>query len=64
MKQAMITLQEIAAVWCSPDVAMLGGVKMGFWLTGKLGRAWVGAWVVHGLGARCWLGRRGHGLFV
>ena len=34
-----------------------------FWLTGKLGRAWVvhdsGAW----FGARCWLGRRGRGLF-
>ena len=26
---------------------MLGGVKMWFWLTGKLGHAWVGAWVVH-----------------
>ena len=25
----------------------LGGVKMGIWLTGKLGRAWV----VHGIGA-------------
>ena len=21
---------------------------LGFWLMGKLGRAWVGAWVVHG----------------
>ena len=24
---------------------MLGGVRFGFWLTGKLGRAWVCAWV-------------------
>ena len=23
-------------------------VKLGFWLTSKLGRAWVGAWVMHG----------------
>ena len=35
---------------------MLGGVGLVFWLTGKLGRAWVGAWVhdmvhdmVHGI---------------
>ena len=26
----------------------LGGVEMGLRLTGKLGCAWVGAWVVHG----------------
>ena len=39
------------------------GLGFGFWLTGKLGRAWVvhgiGAWV----GARCWLVGRGRGLF-
>ena len=32
-------------------MASLAGVKIGFWLTGKLGRAWVSAWVgvwVHG----------------
>ena len=28
---------------------MLGGVKMGSGMMGKLGRAWVGAWVVHGM---------------
>ena len=36
---------------------MSGGVGFGFWLTGRLGRAWVGAWrgawVVHGIGV-CW----------
>ena len=26
-----------------------GGVGFGFWLTGKLGCAWVSAWVVHGM---------------
>ena len=38
---------------------MLGGVKNGFWLTGQLGPAWVGAWCgawrgawVHGV--VCW----------
>ena len=36
-------VQKIAAVSCSPVGYRLGGVKMGFWLTGKLGRAWVGA---------------------
>ena len=45
---------NITAVSCSPDVASSGGLKMGIWLTGKLGRAWVGAWpgawVVHGIG--------------
>ena len=35
----------LAAVSCSLSVPRLGGVKFGFWLTGKLGRAWVGAWV-------------------
>ena len=38
------TSVSIAAVWCSDDMAMLGGVGFGFWLTGKLGRACVGAW--------------------
>ena len=35
----------IAAVSCSLSVPRLGGVKFVFWLTGKLGRAWV----VHGI---------------
>ena len=39
----------IAAVSCSPDAFRLGGVGFGFWLTGKLGPAWVSAWVVHGI---------------
>ena len=30
---------------CSPVPYVLGGVKM---VTGKLGHAWVGAWVLHG----------------
>ena len=38
------------------------GPGFGFWLTGKLGRG--GAWVVHGIGAQCWLGVRGRGLFT
>ena len=33
---------------------MLGGVKMGSGMMGKLGRAWVGAWVVHGMVHWCW----------
>ena len=44
-----------AAVSCSPVPYRLGGVGFGFWLTGKLGRAWVGAWHgvwVHGCMAR------------
>ena len=35
----------LAAVSCSPTWCRLGGAGLGFWLTGKLGRAWVGAWV-------------------
>ena len=35
------------------------GPGFGFWLTGKPHRAWV----VHGIGARCLLGGRGHGVF-
>ena len=42
---------HIAAVSCSPDVYRLGGVRFGFWLTGKLGCAWV---VVHGTVAWRW----------
>ena len=38
------------AVSCSPIGPGLGEVKMGVWLTGKLGRAWDGAWVVYGVG--------------
>ena len=44
--------QHPAAVQCGPVTPMLGGVGLVFWLTGKLGRAWVGAWVhgmVHGI---------------
>ena len=42
-----------AAVSCSPDVYRLGGVGLGFWLTGKLGRAWVGSW--HGAWVHGWV---------
>ena len=38
-----------AAVSCSSVRYSTGGVGFGFWLTGKLGRAWVGAWMVHGM---------------
>ena len=34
-----------AAVSCSHILYRLGGVKMGLGLMGKLGRAWIGAWV-------------------
>ena len=59
--------QKIAAVSCSPNGYRLGGVKFGFWLTGKLGRAWhrcmaflvgpAGPCMVHGIGA-WWCTRR------
>ena len=39
------TREGTAAISCSPDVSRFGGAGLGFWLTGKLGRAWVGAWV-------------------
>ena len=42
-----------AAVSFSPDAYRLGGVKIGFWLTGKLGRAWVDAWCGAWHGAWC-----------
>ena len=46
--------RHIAAVSCSAHGAMLGGVGLGFWLTGKLcracyqcmGRCMGGAWVL------------------
>ena len=41
---------HVAAVYCSPDGAMLGGAGLVFFLIGWLGRAWVGAW--HG----AWVG--------
>ena len=37
--------RNIAALSCSPAPYYPAGVRLGFWLTGKLGRAWVGAWV-------------------
>ena len=46
---------HLAAVSCSAVPYRLGGVGFVFWMTGKLGRAWVGAWVgawvVHGISA-------------
>ena len=44
---------KTAAVSCSPIPYYPAGVGLGFWLTGKLGHAWVGAWVgacLHGGG--------------
>ena len=47
---------QIAPVSCRAVTIKLGGVGFGFWLMGKLGRAWYGAlrgaWVlglVHGI---------------
>ena len=44
-------IERVAAVSCSSNGARVDGVRFGFWLTGKLGRAWHGcmggAWV-HG----------------
>ena len=51
-----------AAVSCSSVTARLGGVKMGIWLTGKLGRTWVGSWVgAWGDGITTWIGEIGFG---
>ena len=35
---------KTAVVSCSLDVPRLGGVRLGSGTTGRLGRAWVGAW--------------------
>ena len=40
--------KHIAAVSCTSGGPGSGRVGFGFWLTVKLGHAWVGAWVVHG----------------
>ena len=40
---------SLAAVPCSALPYCTGGVRLGFWLKGKLGLTWVGAWVVHGM---------------
>ena len=45
--------QNITAVPCSPDAYRLGGVRLGSGTMGKLGRAWVGAWGVHGMVYGC-----------
>ena len=42
---ANITYVLSAAVSCA---YRLGGVGLGYGMTGKLGRTWVGAWLVHG----------------
>ena len=39
----------IAAVSCYSGGPRLGGVGLGSGTTGKLGRAWIGVWVVHGM---------------
>ena len=45
----ILNVVYIAAVSYSLSVPMLGRVRLGLGLTGKLGRAWVGAWVVDGV---------------
>ena len=51
----------MAAVSCSPSAYPATGTGLGICLTGKLGRAWVGAlvsaWMVHGLvvGGSTWM---------
>ena len=42
----MTISQAEAAVSCGANALQLGGVKMGLGLMGKLGCAWVGAWVL------------------
>ena len=44
----LVITNYIAAVLCSSNMVSLAEAGLGFWLTGKLGRAWVGEWVVHG----------------
>ena len=39
----MVKVIKIAAVSCVANGYMLGGVGLGFWVSGKLGSAWVGA---------------------
>ena len=46
--------KDLAAVSFSPDAYRLPAMGFGIWLTGKLGRAWRGAWVVHWFGAWDW----------
>ena len=38
----------IAAVSCLADAYRLPDTGLGIWLMGRLGRAWDGAWLVHG----------------
>ena len=44
-KNSLQNSNNLAAVSCSSVVPRLDGVKMGLGLIGKLGRAWVSAWV-------------------
>ena len=37
-------IERLAAVSCCAVPYRLGGVRLGLGLTGKLGRAWGGAW--------------------
>ena len=37
--------QCVAAVSCIADAPRLTAMRLRIWLTGMLGRAWVGAWV-------------------
>ena len=46
--------KDKAALSCSLNVYRLGVVRLGFGTTGKVGRPWVGAWVVHGVVHGAW----------
>ena len=41
--------QTWASASCRPDAYRFPTTGLGVWLMGKLGRAWVSAWVVHGM---------------
>ena len=51
-ENSLKTFVSIAAISCSPTGPWLGVVGFGFWLTGKLGRAWYRCmvWCMVGLG--------------
>ena len=48
-----------AAVSCSLNAPRLPATGFGLGLMGKLGHAWVGAWVVHGMVHGEWCGGGG-----
>ena len=48
ISRTVLQIHGLAAAWV-PAPYGLGGVKMGYFLTSKLGLAWVGAWVDAGM---------------